>query len=127
MLFNLGFLLARLAFFRWTLVSLFKNLLRCTLDFLLDCLVSIVSILLLGCEEFVVLLGIVPVHVTTFQLLVFASMNSLWPATFWMAGRQTLFASSFAHAEKTTAKSTDGRVAPGHRPLVAPYNFCYFA
>ena len=39
-------------------------------------------------------------------------MNSLWPATFWVAGQQTFFASSFSHAEKTTAKSADGHVAP---------------
>ena len=38
------------------------------------------------------------------------SMNSLWPATFWVSGRQTFFASSFLHAEKTTAKSADGHV-----------------
>ena len=37
-------------------------------------------------------------------------MNSLWPATFWVSGRQTFFASSFLHAEKTTAKSADGHV-----------------
>ena len=39
-------------------------------------------------------------------------MNSLWPTTFWASGRQTFFASSFLHAEKTTAKSADGHVAP---------------
>ena len=37
-------------------------------------------------------------------------MNSLWPATFGVYGRQTFFASSFLHAEKTTAKSADGHV-----------------
>ena len=39
-------------------------------------------------------------------------MNSLWPATSWVSRRQTFFASSFSHAEKTTAKSADGLVAP---------------
>ena len=38
-------------------------------------------------------------------------MNSLWPATFWVVGRQTFFASSFLHAEKTTAKRAEGHVA----------------
>ena len=44
-------------------------------------------------------------------------MNSLWPATFWVSGRQTFFASSFAHAEKTTARSADGHVARAVGPL----------
>ena len=38
-------------------------------------------------------------------------MNSLWPATFWVVGRQTLFASSVLHAEKITANSAEGHVA----------------
>ena len=38
-------------------------------------------------------------------------MNSLWPVTFWVSCRQTFFASSFLHAEKTTAKSADGHAA----------------
>ena len=44
-------------------------------------------------------------------------MNSLWPATFWVSGRQTFFASSFLHAEKTAAKSADGHPAPAFGPL----------
>ena len=38
-------------------------------------------------------------------------MNSLWPVTFWVSCRQTFFANSFLHAEKTTAKSADGHAA----------------
>ena len=41
-----------------------------------------------------------------------ALMNSLWLATFWVSGRQRFFASSFLHAEKTTAKRADGHAAP---------------
>ena len=39
-------------------------------------------------------------------------MNSLWPTTFWVAGREIFFARFFFHAENTTAKSADGHAAP---------------
>ena len=39
-------------------------------------------------------------------------MNSLWPATFWVSGRQTCFARFFLVAKNTTAKSAEGHAAP---------------
>ena len=47
-------------------------------------------------------------------------MNSLWPATFGVAGRQTLFASSFLHAEKTTAQSADVKFPYHFRTISLP-------